>query len=861
VTIDDVGGSTAQAQSTITVADAPLTAGAATVSGGVEGVTPATLSATFSDANPLAPASDFSGTINWGDGKTTAFTSSDVTANGNGTFTVSGLSHVYAEEGTNQVSVVINDDGGSTTTDTGTTTVADAPLTPGTATVSGGVEGATAATLSATFSDADTGAPTSDFSGTINWGDGTTSNFTNAAVTGSNGNFTVTGSHLYAEEGSYATTVTINDDGGSTATETGKTIVADAPLTALGTSLSGTAGTALPASVATFTDANPNAPLSDFTATINWGDGTQTNGTITDHAGVFSVAGTHTYAADGQYTATVTVDDVGGSTAQVTTAIDIVPTAPVITTLAGQPVNDGTVELKGTGDAGETINLYADGDMKTVVGTGTVGAGGTFDITTTATFHDGVHTFTATETDAANLTSTASTPAFTVDVDPNAPVIMAMVGQPVNGGTVELKGTGEVGETVNLYADGTTTIVGTGTVGAGGTFDITATATFTDGVHTFIAKQTDAANLTSTASTPALTVDVDPNAPVVTALIGQPVGNGTIELKGTGEAGETINLYADGNTTTIVGTGTVAADGTFDITTSANFASGSHSFTATETNTAKLTSSASAPAFPVRVGGTLPLNNQGNPLPPPSPTYNPVAEFSGLLTNASFNTGTGPTFEGYNPPGSVHVIHSDVTASIGPDGNVAFNLPLDSLEAALGGDVVSVTASLADGQPLPTWLHFDTQNGQFAGLLPDTTATGSLTDGGFNTKPTEKPLLPEKITIEVIARDSHGNISITDFTIDLVRTPPKHSWNVLPGHGGFEHWGMLRDTAVPLTGEPILWDGELATDIGHDGVIHVADPVPAGRAGFSEQLKVHGLHALNADRAALLKNLRHVNWR
>ena len=259
--------------------------------------------------------------------------------------------------------------------------------------------------------------------------------------------------------------------------------------------------------------------------------------------------------------------------------------------------------------------------------------------------------------------------------------------------------------------------------------------------------------------------------------------------------------------------------------------------------------------------GSLPLNNQGNPLPPPSPDNNQVANFSGLTTLVT-NTGTGPTFDGFSPPGAVHVIHSDVTASIGPDGNVAFNLPLDSLQAALGGDVVSVTASLADGQPLPTWLHFDTQNGQFAGLLPDNTATGSLTDGGFGTKPNDKPLLPEKITIEVVARDSHGNISITDFVIDIsVRTPPKHSWNVLPGHGGFEHWGMLRDTAVPLTGEPILWDGELATDIGRDGVIHVADPVPAGRAGFSEQLKVHGLHALNADRAALLKNLRHVNWR
>ena len=58
-----------------------------------------------------------------------------------------------------------------------------------------------------------------------------------------------------------------------------------------------------------------------------------------------------------------------------------------------------------------------------------------------------MHTFTAKQTDAANLTSTTSTPAFTVDVDPNAPVITAVVGQPVNGGTVELQGTGETGET------------------------------------------------------------------------------------------------------------------------------------------------------------------------------------------------------------------------------------------------------------------------------------------------------------------------------------------------------------------------------------------------------------------------------
>ena len=80
-----------------TVADAPLTAGTVTVGGGVEGTTPATLSATFSDANLGAPTSDFSGTINWGDGDTTNFTVGDVAAVAAAAFTVSGV-HTYAEE-------------------------------------------------------------------------------------------------------------------------------------------------------------------------------------------------------------------------------------------------------------------------------------------------------------------------------------------------------------------------------------------------------------------------------------------------------------------------------------------------------------------------------------------------------------------------------------------------------------------------------------------------------------------------------------------------------------------------------------------------------------------------------------------
>jgi probable HAF family extracellular repeat protein len=70
----------------------------------------------------------------------------------------------------------------------------------------------------------------------------------------------------------------------------------------------------------------------------------------------------------------------------------------------------------------------------------------------------------------------------------------------VNGSAIELKGTGEAGDTVTLYADGGTTAVGSGTVAADGYFDITTTVTFADGSHTVTATQTDAQGLTGPAS-------------------------------------------------------------------------------------------------------------------------------------------------------------------------------------------------------------------------------------------------------------------------------------------------------------------------------------------------------------------------
>lgn len=340
VTINDAGGHTTTATSTATISDAPLSATSATVSG-IEGAAINATVATFTDENPTAGASDFTAAINWGDGTTTSGT---VVLQKDGSFAVDG-SHTYAEEGNYQPIVSISDVGGSTASTISTATIADAPLSATSATVSG-TEGAAITNTIATFTDANPNALPSDFAATINWGDGTTSTGTVVAQNG--GGFAVDGTHSYAEEGSYQVDVTINDVGGSTANATTTAVIADALLTANSSAISGTEGATITPTVATFTDANPNATAADFSATINWGDGTTTAGTVVlQKDGSFAVDGVHTYAEEGNYQVGVTINDVGGSTAIATS------TAAIADTVHTLPPNSNGVAK------GQTLSVSA----------------------------------------------------------------------------------------------------------------------------------------------------------------------------------------------------------------------------------------------------------------------------------------------------------------------------------------------------------------------------------------------------------------------------------------------------------------------------------------------------------------------
>jgi hypothetical protein len=189
-----------------------------------------------------------------------------------------------------------------------------------------GTEGSTTGTTTvATFTDANPNATASDFTATINWGDGTSTTGTVVAQNG--GGFAVDGAHTYADEGQYKVGVTINDVGGGTASATSTATVADADvLTGQGMKLRGHANEPLTnVVVANFQDSYKGNVATDFTAAITWGDGVTTSGVVTDTAGSISVAGTHTYKKPGHEKVVVTLSDdaPGTATATVTSTINV----------------------------------------------------------------------------------------------------------------------------------------------------------------------------------------------------------------------------------------------------------------------------------------------------------------------------------------------------------------------------------------------------------------------------------------------------------------------------------------------------------------------------------------------------------
>jgi hypothetical protein len=183
------------------------------------------------------------------------------------------------------------------------------------------------------------------------------------------------------------------------------------------------AGVAFTGAVATFSDADPNGTASDFTATIDWGDGQRSAGTITANGqGGFNVSGTNTYASAGSFPIHVLVQDLGLTDVNLTNTATVAKTATttaltssVSNVFAGQSVTfTATVHASAGTQTPTGPVLFLDGGK--VLGVVQLNASGQAVLTTTLT--PGAHNVTAAYNgDAAFNTSTSSPVAVTINPD------------------------------------------------------------------------------------------------------------------------------------------------------------------------------------------------------------------------------------------------------------------------------------------------------------------------------------------------------------------------------------------------------------------------------------------------------------
>ena len=230
------------------------------------------------------------------------------------------------------------------------------------------------------------------YTATVNWGDGTPANpdITTAMVNttpGSQGvptTGTIAGTHTYSVHGTFPVTVTLTDNLDTQATTTLNALETP-PTVSAGPNQTVNLGSPVVVA-ATFRDPGfeVGATPASYPATINWGDGPPgspdiTTGTVTITNGspgvatVGTVAGSHYYADQGQYTVTVSVGDDGGGVGQGSFTVNSVDVGPTLAPLANmqyiqsEPIYfQETFTEPGIADVDTVQVTWGDGDVTNI---------------------------------------------------------------------------------------------------------------------------------------------------------------------------------------------------------------------------------------------------------------------------------------------------------------------------------------------------------------------------------------------------------------------------------------------------------------------------------------------------------------
>jgi hypothetical protein len=310
--------------------------------------------------------------LSWGDGSPDTILSL-----GAGVLTYSA-SHQYLDNPAGQphggsfaISAVVTDKDGDSGSGSTSVVVNNVPPNVAAPANQTAFEGVGAAFALGAFSDP--GSLDAPWTVTVSWGDSSPATTFTTNTRGS----LATQAHTFAEEGSHTVSVQVTDKDSDTNSASFKVNVTDPAVVGVGVPISALRGKLFNgAPVAVFADPGGPEAVGDYTATINWGDNSATPGAVSLNTTLFTVSGSHTFAASGKYTVITTIDHEGTSTQVQTTAtvMDNVGILLLDATGSGALTDTGKGTVAVTGPGGTIAVNSTNGIAMTMTGSGTVSA-------------------------------------------------------------------------------------------------------------------------------------------------------------------------------------------------------------------------------------------------------------------------------------------------------------------------------------------------------------------------------------------------------------------------------------------------------------------------------------------------------
>ncbi|MGM8428278.1 Ig-like domain-containing protein [Enterobacter cloacae] len=551
---------------------------------------------------------------------------------------------------------------------------------------------------------------------------------------------------------------------------------------------------------------------------------------------------------------------------------------------SGSTTDDANPTFKGSAEPGSRVDIYDNGEL---IGSTMVDENGGWQFTPTTALPEGEHHITTTATDEAGNTGPESDD-FVLITDYTAPdaskVAITEVYDDVNtagviasGGETDdnrplIKGTGaEAGNTITVYNGDK--VIGTAKVQADGTWSLEPTTPLPDGKYTLTAKETDGVGNVSGPSGEYIinVATVPPQAPTLDTVYddvaphadylqkGDVTNDTTPTLSGSsGVAGGTISIYDNGR---LIGTTSVAGNGSWSFTPDTALADGSHNFTATVTDGVGRTSEPTG-------GFGIVIDTKAPDAASDLLVTDNVGAYQGPVVSGDTTDDNTPTLSGKAEPGStVNIIDNGQvigTAKVNPDGTWSYT-PDQPL--ANGAHDLTTTVTDPSGNTGPEGSHVvitvDVVPGkvEITAVTDDTgSVTGSLSQGALtdDTRPQISGTAKAGSTVtimdgsNVLGTTTAGADGTWSFTpsVDLGRgdhTFTATAKDPMGNESASSSWTVTIDTDAPVkpTIDAALDDvGSVQGNLANGGTTDDPTPTLSGKAEAGSTVKIYDQNGL-----------------